>query len=62
MGSIIFHYDLMYKFFDYYDGGFGNRTEFIIKMKEHNISEREAIIIWQSFDMVVDRLKYDIQE
>ena len=51
----------MQEFFDYYID-IGYRTEFITKMKEHDISEREAVTIWQSFDVAYDRLVYDIRE
>jgi len=61
MNTTIFPYDLMQKFFDYY-ADIGYRTEFIVKMKEHDISEREAIIIWQSFDVAYDRLIDGIRE
>ena len=55
--SIIFHYDTVEKPFDYYIGDkYSNRGDFVKKAMEDNISMKEAIIIWQSFDMAFDKL------
>lgn len=56
--SIIFHYDIIEKFFGYYmSDKYSNRDDFVNRtMIYDNISTREAIIIWQAFDMAFGKL------
>jgi hypothetical protein len=49
-------YDDMLIFYSIYDSSeYGNRYSFIEKMKEFDISEELSTIIWQAFDMGVER-------
>jgi hypothetical protein len=49
-------YEQMSKFYDVYDNvNFGNRDMFCNKLKEYDVSEEESELIWQSFDVAVEK-------
>lgn len=50
--SPIYHCDLVYIFYTFYlSREFGNRGDFCKKLEKYNIPNRDAVLLWQGFDM-----------
>jgi len=55
--NVKYTWEQMRQFYYIYSSNeFSNRDSFVRKMKKLKISEEEATVIWQSFDMATEQL------